>query len=127
MKKLFTSAALLGVLLLSGCGTADQARPDYRIGVLHDNETGRAVALAKPCPTWHQHIGEGLENHFEPQFGCADAYNLAHEIERPTDLISGRRPADAEAAPGVLGIERYREDKTKQLINPKENSATTKD
>src|ERR1700733_10551225 len=125
-KKFLSLALIMATCFLMGC-SADASRPDYRIGVVRDPETGRDVALAKTCPSWHRHIGQGLENHMEPQFSCADSYNLAHEIERPSDLVQGRVPASAEAAPGVLSIERYREDKTKQLINPKEIPTTTKE
>ncbi|MBI3419690.1 MAG: hypothetical protein HY053_06125 [Proteobacteria bacterium] len=122
----FSVFLLIGALaLLSGCA-ASEARPDYRVGILHDPDTGQTIAIAKTCPMWRQYPGDGLENHFRPQVSCFDYYNLAHEIERPTDLVEGRRPDAADAAPGVLGIERYRSDKTKQLINPKDIPATTK-
>lgn len=125
-KTFFSPWLLIGALaLLSGC-SAQEARPDYRIGVLRDPETGKMVAVPKTCPEWHQYPGDGLENHFRPQFSCFDYYNLAREVERPSDLVVGRAPSTAEAAPGVLSIERYRSDKTKQLINPKDIPTTTK-
>ncbi len=117
---------LLALIVLSGCASPEAARPDQRIGVLHDPATGRDLAIPRPCPDWTYHAGAGLENHFPPHFGCADAYNLGHMIDRPSDLVHGREAGAADAAPGVLGIERYRTGKTKKLMNPKESSATTK-
>jgi hypothetical protein len=125
MKKSLLIVASL--LALGACDYATEARPDHRIGVMTDGETGKTIAVARPCPSWHQYWFDGLENHSRPQFGCYDYYNLSKEVERPSDLIQGRTPGSAEAAPGVLGIERYREDKTKKLINPKEIPTTTKD
>ena len=116
---------VVSLLALGACGYATEARPDHRVGVVADPATGKYIALSRPCPAWHQHIGDGLENHEPPQFACADYYNLSKMIDRPSDLVVGRSPGSAEAATGVLGIERYRDDKTKQLINPKEIPTTT--
>lgn len=122
MKK--TALAIASLLLLAACESPTAARPDHRVGVMTDPETGKLIAVAHGCPSWYKRPLQGLENHQEPQFGCADNYNLAHMIDKPGDLVHGRRPGSAEADRGVLGIERYRQDKTKQLINPKEIGTT---
>jgi type IV pilus biogenesis protein CpaD/CtpE len=115
----------VAALALSGC--ADSPAYVYRghpIGVIKDPKTGKSIALAEPCPVWDQYVADGLDNNPPPQFGCSDSYNLAHTVERPADLVRGRVPGDAEASASVLGIERYREGKTKELINPKDIGST---
>ena len=122
------SALLLmtcAVLLLSSCtDSPEYVYHGHPIGVIRDEKTGKSIAIAKPCTEWNQYMGDGFDNNPPEQFGCADSYNLAHTIERPSDLVRGRHPGSAEATPGVLGIERYREGKTKELMNPKEISGT---
>jgi type IV pilus biogenesis protein CpaD/CtpE len=127
MHGFFVFGVLVALASLSGCASPDAGLPDQKIGVMRNAQTGQMIAIPRPCPDWHQHIGQGLENEAPRQFGCADAYNLAHEIERPEDLIHGREAGSAEAAPGVLGIERYRSGKTKGLMNPKDENSSNKD
>ena len=116
-------------LVLSGCYYDDPktARPDHSIALITNPEQGgKLVAVPKPCPNWENHTLDGLDNQFKPQFGCADMYNLGKMISNPADLLHGETLGQADAASGVLGIERYRQDKKKELINPKEISATGK-
>lgn len=112
---------------LSGCiRTATDNLPDHRIGVMNDPEVpGHYVAVAPKCPDFESYAGDGLNNDFYSSFGCAHQYNLAKSIVHPQDLVRGREPSAADAAPGVLSIERYREDKKKQLINPRSINSTT--
>lgn len=118
---------ITGCLLLSGCFDATQARPNHAISVIANPEKGgKLVAVPKPCPTWQKEPLDGLDNQFTPDFGCADMYNLGKMIADPKDLLHGQPLGEADAASGVLGIERYRSDKKKELINPKEIGATTK-
>lgn len=114
---------------LGGCYYEDPktALPDHSISLIANPEKGgKLVAVPKPCPNWESHLMDGLENQFTPEFGCADMYNLGKMIANPKDLIHGEELGQADAASGVLGIERYRDDKKKQLINPKDITSTTK-
>jgi hypothetical protein len=43
----------------------------------------------------------------EVPLGCADAYNLSRMIEQPRDLLRGRRPGNAFAAPVARSAETY--------------------
>ncbi len=116
-------------IALGGCIIDDPrtSRPDNSISVIANPEKGgKLVAVPKPCPMWSKHLGDGLDNQFKPQFGCADMYNLGKMIADPKDLLHGQPLGEADAASGVLGIERYRMDKKKELINPKEITGTTK-
>jgi type IV pilus biogenesis protein CpaD/CtpE len=128
MKKIHSLCLLTTAAMLSGCGivvdSPTYAHHNHQVGVIRDAKTGKSVAVVKPCPEWNHHPWDGLENHLPEEYGCADAYNLAHSVEQPSDLVRGRALGDAEASTGVLGIERYREGKTKELINPKEIGAT---
>ncbi len=115
--------------LLGGCYYADptSSMPDHSISLIANPEKGgKLVAVPKPCPNWETHVMEGLENQFKPEFGCADMYNLGKMISEPADLLHGQALGEADAASGVLGIERYRQDKKKELINPKNIGSTSK-
>jgi hypothetical protein len=126
MKNISTLCLLtVAALSLSGCGgSPDYVYRGHPIGVIKDPKTGKSLAVAEPCAQWDQYVTDGLDNNPPPHFGCYESYNLAHTVERPVDLVRGRDPGNAEASSGVLGIERYREGKTKELINPKEIGAT---
>jgi hypothetical protein len=127
MKKLII--AFLATLPLSACmiDAPEAARPDNRIAVIADPEKpGKYVAVPKKCPDWHYDLGDNFENDFRPQFNCAQMHNLAKMIDEPADLVRGREAGFGDASPGVLGVERYRQDKKKPLINPKNIESTTK-
>lgn len=122
-------AALAMLMSLSACYLEDPTTslPDHSIPLIANPEKGgKLVAVPKPCPKWENHTMDGLDNKFKPQFGCADMYNLGKMISNPRDLLHGEALGEADAASGVLGIERYRQDKKKELINPKEIGSTTK-
>ena len=124
---ILTASTLL--LSLAGCFYEDPitARPDHSISLIANPEKGgQLVAVPKPCPNWEKHTMDGLDNQFKPQFGCSDMYNLGKMISNPADLIHGEALGEADAASGVLGIERYRTDKKKELINPKDINSTGK-
>ncbi len=126
-KSLISMAAL--TLMLSGCYYEDPKTsiPDHSIPLIANPEKGgKLVAVPKPCPNWKKGLMDGLDNQFKPQFGCADMYNLGKMISNPADLLRGEQLGEADAASGVLGIERYRQDKKKELINPKDITSTTK-
>ncbi len=128
MMKSYLSSVLLALcLMLGGCFDATQARPNHAVSVIANPEKGgKLVAVSKPCPAWNKNTLDGLDNQFASNFGCADMYNLGKMIADPKDLLHGQPLGEADAASGVLGIERYRSDKKKELINPKEINATGK-
>jgi hypothetical protein len=127
-KMMLSVFILTGSIFLSACVIEDpkEARPNNRVAVISDPEQkGKLVAVSKPCPAWEQEITDNLENQFRPQFGCSDSYNLGKMIVDPKDLLSGQEAGPGDASASVLGIERYREDKKKILINPKDISGTS--
>lgn len=118
---------VFSVLALTACERPVSDVPQHRISVIADPEArGKLVAIPKPCLNWHYREMMGLENHLTQDFNCAEQYNLGMQVERPGDLLRGHAPGGGDANTGVLGIERYRMDKKKELINPKEISATSK-
>jgi Pilus biogenesis CpaD protein (pilus_cpaD) len=128
-KQSMMAVGLLIIGMLSGCYAPDPttSMPDHRVSLIANPEKGgKLVAVPKPCPNWENKFSDGLDNNFKPQFGCADMYNLGKMIAEPADLMRGRTLGNGDAASGVLGIERYRSDKQKELINPKDIGATTK-
>lgn len=130
MKRLTACLGLIGLVFgLSACSldSATESRPNNRIAVIADPEQkGKLVAIPPACKNWRYDPADGLENHFRDQVECAQQYNLAKMIAQPKDLVHGRRAGPADANPSILGIERYRQDKKKELIIPKEINATTK-
>jgi hypothetical protein len=128
MRNAILLSCMITAVALTGCiQTAGTNRPDHRIAVISDAQNrGKLVAVPKSCPMWEDNMGDGLENHFDNHFGCSQNYNLAKTIVEPGDLVRGREPDMADSSTGVLSIERYRTDKRKELMNPKEINATTK-
>lgn len=130
MQRSLTALLVVFVALpLAGCliDDAPASRPNNRISVIADPEQrGKLVAVAPVCKDWEYDPVDGLENKFIDQFECAQQYNLAKTIADPKDLVHGRVAGPTDSNPSVLGIERYRQDKKKELIIPKEINATTK-
>lgn len=129
IKKITFALCFVSVLPLTACmvDSAQASRPNNRIAVIADPaQKGKMVAIPPECKRWQQDPGDGFENHFRDQYECAQNYNLAKMIAEPKDLIRGREGGPTDANPAVLGIERYRNDKKKELISPKEINATTK-
>jgi hypothetical protein len=128
MKNSALISVILASLALSGCiQSATEHLPDQRIAVVSDpGQNGKLVAIPKKCADWKRDIGDTLENQYFDHFGCAQNYNLAKMIVEPADLVRGRELSPADASLGVLSIERYRSDKKKELINPKEINSTTR-
>ncbi|MGE3622714.1 MAG: CpaD family pilus assembly lipoprotein [Bdellovibrionales bacterium] len=74
------------------------------------------MALPPACPRWSDNNVHFFDNQPLPQFGCADARNLAMMVEKPEDLLRGR---DMGPASGVLtsgSIMRYNNNQTRGLI-----------
>ncbi len=114
----------LTVVALSGCEGPYFANafepapaPDYRIKVTTGPD-GLPVALPPDCPDWHSSYRGALQNEPWPQYGCANARNLAAMVERPDDLIEGRDPGPASGHMAAFAMKRYEAGKTIPLIDP---------
>lgn len=125
MKKrpsLLVLSACLSLLALSGCSVFSNPRPDYRIKLAPAADGHGYVAIPPECPTWYDQPYDPNENTSWPQFGCAQAKNLAAMIEDPSDLIDPQELSGADGPVAAASIGRYREGKTKQLIDAKSDA-----
>lgn len=110
-------SALAFTTLLGGCEAAP--KPDYRIKLMSAPNGKGVVAVPPECPSWTDVASGPLENQPWPQYGCAQARNLAAQIERPEDLIQGRPSDRIDAEVNAAAVDRYRLGRTKQLIDAK--------
>lgn len=108
----------LGLATLVACEDPYQPtlHPDYRIAVLPTAQG--SVAIPPRCPSWNTEISDPFDNQPAPQFGCADARNLAAMVENPNDLVQGRALGDARGVTEVGAIRRYDNNQTRGLITP---------
>jgi len=107
---------ILPLLALSACADLydPTPRPDYVIRVTPNAAGGTASMPA--CPSYATATADPFDNQPLPQFGCANAQNLAAMVERPDDLVEGRRLANARGVTSVGAIRRFDNDQTRGLI-----------
>jgi hypothetical protein len=119
MRHLYSFALLLAVLSLNGCAefTATTPAPDNTIKLVRSPD-GSLVALPPDCPDWRTAAIGPAENTPWPQYGCANARNLAAQIARPEDLIQGRDSGPANGETTASSVDRYIHGNTKPLIDP---------
>lgn len=77
---------------------------------------GRYVVTPPACPDWSKTPGNDVANRAASNFGCANAVNLGLMVADPGDLATGRAPGPGDGDQNTLAIQRYREDKTKELL-----------
>jgi hypothetical protein len=108
--------ALLGLALLTACADPypPTPRPDYTIRVTPSDHG--LVAVPPPCPSWTTAVTDPYDNQPVPQFGCANARNLAMMVERPEDLVQGRELGPANGTHAVGSMLRYTNDQTRGLL-----------
>ena len=114
-------AALFGVMVfsvlaLSACIDPydPTPRPDYTIRVVPTAQG--SVAIPPACPSWAFDVKDPYDQQPDPQFGCANARNLAAMVENPNDLVSGRPLADSRGVTEVGAIRRYDNNQSRGLI-----------
>ncbi len=114
MRKIF---ALLPVALLAlaACGYAPTPTPDYTIRVMPT--PNGMVAIPPSCPSWNSATTDPYDNQPVPQFGCANARNLALMVDRPEDLVKGRDMGDSSGVLAVGAIRRYQNNQTRGLLD----------
>lgn len=119
--RLYALTFLTG-LLLGGCAE-NPPTPDYRIKVMPHPAGQGSLAIPPECPSWTTYgAGDPLDNQPWPTYGCAQARNLAAQVERPEDLTEGRASSPADAVVSASTIARYRAGKTTPLIDPNANA-----
>jgi hypothetical protein len=105
------------VLGLAGCGPTTPS-PDYAIRVVPSSDGRSAMAIPPDCPRWSDNENNFFDNQPFPQFGCADARNLAAMVERPEDLLHGRELGPASGVLTAGSIVRYNNNQTRGLLSP---------
>ncbi|MGE4351681.1 MAG: CpaD family pilus assembly lipoprotein [Bdellovibrionales bacterium] len=111
---------LLGVTLavsLGGCDTTPQ-HPDYRVKLVPNASKTQALAIPPECVSWSD-ANSPFENHRMPQLGCAQARNLAAQVERPEDLIEPHKLGSGDAVLAASSIQNYRAGKARALMDAK--------
>lgn len=68
------------------------------------------------CPDLSNPDGDSFSNTVMSNFNCANAYNLGAMVANPMDLVSPSAMTPADGQGSVLGIQRYRADKVRELI-----------
>lgn len=120
MKQTNLMFALLPVLLAACDPYPGTLRPDYTIHVVSTPKGD--VAVPPECPSWNTEVSDPYDNQPWPQFGCAQARNLALSIERPSDLVQGRDLGPERGVHAVGSIRRYDASQTRGLIDPNTNA-----
>ena len=65
-------------------------------------------APPRVCGDWSRAPREDFSNRALPNFGCADAANLAAQLADPADLVRGRGTARQAGEAAARAVERYR-------------------
>lgn len=89
-------------------------KPDYKIHV--KTEGNKTTAVPPTCASWNSDMTDPYDNQPLPQFGCANARNLAMMVERPEDLVEGRPMGAASAVTSLGAVIRYDNNQTRGLL-----------
>jgi len=119
MKRLPVAVLLLGLSsVLAACTSPYEPtlRPDYSIRVIPTKQGG--LAIPPECPSWAEETADPFDNQPLPQFGCASARNLAAMVEKPEDLVIGRKLDNARGVLAVGAVRRYDNNQTRGLVMP---------
>ncbi len=80
------------------------------------------VAVLPACPDWSDWPQYAFSNRPMSNFGCATAINFGMMVADPSDLNRGRTPGPADGTVMSRSVERYRQDKKKDLIRDSASS-----
>lgn len=75
------------------------------------------LVIPPSCADFSQPIGDARQAHAPSNFGCATVANLGMMVANPRDLIKGRSLGASDGAVMAAGVDRYRKDKIKDLID----------
>jgi pilus assembly protein CpaD len=126
MQRPIALAFITSLLGLAACGSHTM-NPDYSIGVTPTPDGTSYVAVPPNCADWKDENANLFDNQPMPQFGCANARNLAIMVDNPNDLMQGR---NLDPARGVVisgAILRYDSSQTRGLIYPSQTPDTASD
>ncbi|MBY0272809.1 MAG: CpaD family pilus assembly protein [Alphaproteobacteria bacterium] len=75
------------------------------------------LVIPPSCADFSQPIGDARQAHAPSNFGCATVANLGMMVANPRDLIKGRSLGASDGTVMAAGVDRYRKDKVKELID----------
>ena len=78
----------------------------------------RYVATPPECRNFSLDLNRSSQESSNPRGGCSNERNLTLMVEDPRDLVRGRTTGPADADHAADGVQRYREDKIKELLKP---------
>jgi hypothetical protein len=111
---------------LGACSTLSPVPPDYTIAVAPATaDESSFVALPPKCASWTHDTISLFSNQPDPALGCANARNLALQVDNAGDLIKGRDIGVADAEKATGSIRRYRQNLTTGLYDPTSPSPAT--
>jgi type IV pilus biogenesis protein CpaD/CtpE len=94
--------------------------PDHRIQIIQG--PSGSVAVPPNCISWYDSDwGHPLSNNPWPSYGCAQARNLAAQVEKPENLKELGEMSAADPIVESGAIARYQAGKTTPLIDPKKD------
>ena len=96
------------------CHSKNQYRKESRSGVEVIIE--RYVVIPPACADFSQPIGDANQARTPSNFGCAEITNFGMMVANPRDLVRGRSLGDSDGTVIAAGVERYRKDKIKELL-----------
>jgi type IV pilus biogenesis protein CpaD/CtpE len=114
-----------GFLMLTGCDSLypPTPKPDNTIKVTQTSKG--AVATPPTCLPWSSATTDPYDNQPFPQFGCANARNLALMVDQPSDLVHGRDMGPASGVMAVGAMRRYYSNQTRGLVDTDTSADTS--
>ncbi len=74
------------------------------------------IVIPPACANFSQPIGDSRQAYNTSNYGCSDATNLGLMVSNPRDLLKGRELGSSDGTVIAAGVERYRKDNVKQLL-----------
>lgn len=98
---------------------------------IHKQQTGsgiemtveRYVVIPPSCGDFSRSIGDADQAYNHSNYGCSDTANLGMMVANPRDLINGRTLSPADGTVIAAGVQRYRKDNVKALLESATNVA----
>ncbi|MBS0272576.1 MAG: hypothetical protein JSR85_08040 [Proteobacteria bacterium] len=85
----------------------------------------RYLVIPPACGDFSQPIGDARQAQVYSNYGCSDMANLGMMVANPRDLIKGRTLGSSDGTVIAAGVDRYRKDKVKDLIDTSTTTTPT--
>lgn len=77
----------------------------------------RYLVITPACANFIEQIGNANQTHAGSNFGCANEANFGMMVANPRDIIRGRTTGNYDGTVMAAGVQRYHEDRIKDLID----------